>query len=96
MTENQKMCYFWQEGVVKMAKPNLGEKDILNPEEAIRHWNLSRRKFYDFLEKTDGGDFLAYYKERKLIIRFAFEKYLLQNPRVKEELINGRSRKREN
>lgn len=46
-----------------MAKPNLGEKDILNPEEAIRYWNLSRRRFHAFLEKTDGGDFLAYYKE---------------------------------
>ena len=79
-----------------MAKPNLGEKDILNPEEAIRHWNLSRRKFYEFLEKTDGGDYLAYYKTRTLIIRLAFEQYLNKNPKVKEELINGRSRKREN
>ena len=37
-----------------MARPDLGEKDILNPEEAIRYWNFSRRKFYMFLEKTDG------------------------------------------
>ncbi len=79
-----------------MAKPNLAEKDILNPEEAIRYWDFSRRKFYTFLEETDGGDFLAYYKKRILIIRLAFEKYLLQNPKVKEELINGRSRTREN
>ena len=77
-----------------MAKPVLGEKDVLNPEEAICYWNLSRRKFYDFLEQTDGGDFLAYYKKRKFIIRLAFEKYLLNNPKVKEELINGRSGKR--
>ena len=41
-----------------MAKPNLAEKDILNPEEAIRYWDFSRRKFYTFLEETDGGDFL--------------------------------------
>ena len=34
-----------------MARPNLGEKDILNPEEAIKYWNLSRRKFYQFLGK---------------------------------------------
>ena len=77
-----------------MAKPNLGEKDILNPEEAIRYWDSSRRKFYAFLEETDGGDYLAYYKKRILIIRPAFEKYLLQNPKVKEELENGRSRTR--
>ena len=56
-----------------MARPDLGEKDILNPEEAIRYWNFSRRKFYSFLEKTDGDDYLAYYKKRTLIIRLAFE-----------------------
>lgn len=77
-----------------MAKPNLEEKDILNPEEAIKHWGFSRRKFYAFLEESDGGDFLAYYKKRTLIIRLAFEKYLLQNPKIKEELANGRSRTR--
>lgn len=79
-----------------MAKSNLGEKDILNPEEAIRYWNLSRRRFYVFLEKADGGDFLAYYKKRTLIIRMAFEQYLSKNPKVKEELTNGRSRTRKN
>lgn len=79
-----------------MAKPNLWEKDILNPEEAIRYWNLSRRRFYALLEKTDGGDFLAYYKKRTLIIRMAFEQYLSKNPKVKEELTNGRSRTRKN
>ena len=78
-----------------MARPNLGEKDILNPEETIKYWNFSRRKFYQFLEQTDGGDYLAYYKTRILIIRLAFEQYLLKNPKVKEELANGRSRKRE-
>ena len=77
-----------------MAKPDLGEKDILNPEEAICYWNLSRRRFYDFLEQTDGGNFLVYYKKRKLIIRLAFEQYLLKNPKEQEELINGGSRKR--
>lgn len=75
-----------------MAKPDLGEKDILNPEEAIRYWNFSRRKFYSFLVETDSGDYLAYYKKRTLIIRLAFEQYLLKNPKVKEELTNGRSR----
>ena len=68
-----------------MAKPNLEDKDILNPQEAIAYWNFSRRKFLDFLEQTDGGDFLAYYKKRKLIIRIAFECYLQRNPKVKEQ-----------
>lgn len=30
----------------------LGEKDYLNPSEAIKYWNLSNRKFYEFLKKT--------------------------------------------
>jgi hypothetical protein len=77
-----------------MARPNLAEKDVLNPQEAIKYFNLSRRKFLQFLKETDGGDFLAYYKERKLIIRVAFEKYLFQNPQIKEVMANGESRQR--
>jgi hypothetical protein len=77
-----------------MARPNLAEKDILNSQEAIKYFNLSRRKFLQFLKETDGGDFLAYYKERKLIIRVAFERYLFQNPQIKEVLTNGESRQR--
>lgn len=52
-----------------MARPNLAEKDILNPSEAIEYFVLSRRKFYDLLNDTDGEEFLAYYGERKLILR---------------------------
>lgn len=77
-----------------MANPSLGEKDILNPEEAICYWNFSRRRLYKFLEETDGGDYLAFYKKRKLIIRVSFEQFLFKNPKVKEELANGKSRKR--
>jgi hypothetical protein len=77
-----------------MAKPNLAEKDVLNPQETIKYFNLSNRKFYKFLSETDGGDFLAYYKERKLIIRVAFQRYLFQNPQIKEVLTNGESRQR--
>ena len=68
----------------------LGEKDYLNPSEAIRYWNLSNRKFYEFLKK-DQYDFIALYGTRKLIIRTAFDKYLKKNPRVKEALANGES-----
>lgn len=66
-----------------MARPDLGEKDILNPSEAIEYFVLSRRKFYDLLNNTDGEDFLAYYGERKLILRGVFEKYLLHHPELR-------------
>ncbi|MGYP000050147985 len=66
-----------------MARPNLAEKDILNPSEAIDYFVLSRGKFYDLLKNTDGEDFLAYYGERKLILRVAFEKYLLHHPELR-------------
>ena len=69
-----------------MAKPNLAEKDILNPSETIEYFVLSRRKFYDLLKYTDGEDFLAYYGERKLIIRVAFEKYLLHHPELRRQV----------
>ena len=66
-----------------MARPSLAEKDILNPSEAIDYFVLSRRKFYDLLKNTVGVDFLAYYGERKLILRVTFEKYLLHHPELK-------------
>ena len=69
-----------------MAKPNLGEKDILNPSETIDYFVLSRRKFYDLLKNTDREDFLVYYGERKLIIRVAFEKYLLHHPELRRQV----------
>lgn len=49
-----------------------------------------------FLEETDGKDFIAYYKKRVLIIRPAFEQYLLKNSDVKEELANGECRQGKN
>ena len=66
-----------------MARLDLAEKDILNPSEAIDYFVLSRRKFYDLLKNTDDKDFLAYYGERKLILRVAFEKYLLHHPELR-------------
>ena len=66
-----------------MARPSLAEKDILNPSEAIEYFVLSRRKFYDLLSNTDGEDFLAYYGERKLILRVAFEMYLRNHPELR-------------
>ena len=69
-----------------MARPDLGEKDILNPSEAIEHFVLSRRKLYDLLNNTDGEDFLAYYGERKLILRVAFERYLRNHPELRRRV----------
>ena len=66
-----------------MTRPNLAEMDILTPSEAIDYFVLSRRKFYDLLKNTDGEDFLAYYGERKLILRVAFEKYLLHHQELR-------------
>ncbi|HAX08308.1 MAG TPA: DNA-binding protein [Butyrivibrio sp.] len=65
-----------------MARPDLAEEDILNPSEAIDYFVLSRRKFYDLLKNTDGENFLAYYGERKMILRATFEKYLLHHPEL--------------
>ena len=76
-----------------MARPSLAEKDILNPSEAIEYFVLSRRKFYDLLSNTDGEDFLAYYGERKLILRVAFERYLRNHPEQRGGY-NGKGRKR--
>ncbi|MCR0391487.1 hypothetical protein MKD04_05695 [[Clostridium] innocuum] len=75
-----------------MKKPVPEQKDILNPEEAITCFGLSRRKFNRFLNNGKKYTFTALYGSRKLIIRTEFEKYLEQNPGVKEELKNGKSR----
>lgn len=69
-----------------MARPDLAEKDILNPSKAIEYFVLSRRKFYDLLNNTDGEDFLAYYGERKLILRVAFERYLRNHPELRRRV----------
>ena len=68
-----------------MARSSLAEKDILNPSEAIEYFVLSRRK-YDLLNNTDGEDFLAYYGERKLILRVAFERYLRNHPELRRRV----------
>ena len=73
-----------------MKKPVLKDKDTFNPGEAAAFYGLSRRKFFRLLESGDRLPFLAFYKERKLIIRSEFDKYLKSNPEVREELKNGK------
>lgn len=69
----------------------LAEKEYLNPQEAIMYWDLSNRKFYNFLKKGP-YNFVAYFGKRKLILREAFTLYLKNNPEVKEALKNGEAR----
>jgi len=75
-----------------MKRAPLEEKNYLNPEEAIRYWNLSRRKFYSLIGEGS-HDFLVMYGSRKLIIRTAFEEYL-REPGRREALENGKTKKR--
>ena len=50
-------------------KPKLAEKDILNVQEAIEYFVLSRRKFYSLLAGDENPGFIAKYGTRQLIIR---------------------------
>lgn len=57
-------------------KAELENKDVLNPEEAIELFALSRRKFYALLKTETDLGFLAKYKTRHLILRTEFDRYL--------------------
>lgn len=76
-------------------KKNLIEKDFMNQDEAAAFYGLSRRRFFRLLATKEAAQFLAFYGQRKLIIRTEFEKYLRNNPEMKEALKNGKPRKRE-
>lgn len=73
-----------------MKKPTLAEKETLNPGEAAAFYNMSRRKFFRFLESGEKYPFLAFYKKRKIIIKSEFEKYLESHLEIKEGLKNGK------
>lgn len=75
-----------------MSRIDLARKDALNPQEAIEYFVLSRRKFYELIKK-EGLNFVAYYGERKLIIRTEFEKYLLEHLELRRKE-HGRPKKR--
>lgn len=66
-----------------MKKPMASEKDILNQEEAIAHFGLSRRKFYKLLKEGKDTPFMAMYGSRRLIIRTEFAKYLEKHPELR-------------
>lgn len=76
-----------------MERPNLARKEVLNPQETIEHFVLSRRKFYALIQQ-DSLEFMGYYGERKLIIRTEFEKYLVKHPELRRRCRSGRPEKR--
>ena len=49
-----------------MKIPVSGEKNILNQEEVIVHFGLSRRKFYKLLKEGKDTPFMALYGTRRL------------------------------
>ena len=66
-----------------MKKPAAEQKDILNQEEAIVYFGLSRRKFYKLLKEGKNIPFMAMYGSRRLIIRTEFAKYLETHPELR-------------
>lgn len=66
-----------------MKRPSAGQRDILNQEEAIVHFGLSRRKFYKLLKEGKDTPFMAMYGGRRLIIRTEFAKYLEKHPELR-------------
>lgn len=66
-----------------MKKPAAEQKDILNQEEAIVYFGLSRRKFYKLLKEGKNTPFMAMYGSRRLIIRTEFAKYLEKHPELR-------------
>ncbi|MDO4306986.1 MAG: excisionase [Eubacteriales bacterium] len=66
-----------------MKRPSAEQKDILNQEEAIVYFGLSRRKFYKLLKEGKNIPFMAMYGSRRLIIRTEFAKYLEKHPELR-------------
>ncbi len=66
-----------------MKKTAIDEKDILNQEETIVLFELSRRKFYKLLKEGKDIPFIAMYGSRRLILRTEFTKYLEKHPELR-------------
>lgn len=64
-------------------KPKLAEKDILNIQETIEYFMLSRRKFYSLLAEDENPGFIAKYGTRQLIIRSELQKYIWKHPELR-------------
>ena len=70
-----------------MKKPALAEKELLNPDEAIRLYGFSSRKFRRLLKQDP--PFVIMYNTRRLIRRTAFDAFLKAHPTAYEDLRNG-------
>lgn len=70
-----------------MKRPTAEEKDLLNQEEAIEYFRLSRRKFYKLLKDGKDLPFVARYSTRRLTIRDEFAKYLKDHPELRRREI---------
>lgn len=68
-----------------MAKTELSEKDLLNPNETILLFDLSSRKFLALIRSGTKLDFIAFYGGRRLIIRTIFEKYLDEHTELRRK-----------
>ncbi len=73
-----------------MKSTPLELKDILTPQETIRCFGLSQRKFYRWMKEPH--EFVAFYRKRKIIMRAELEKYFRMHPEEKEALANGKPR----
>lgn len=69
-----------------MKKQSADQKDVLNQEEAIVYFGLSRRKFYKLLKEGKNIPFMAMYGSRRLIIRTEFAKYLEKHPELRRRI----------
>jgi len=57
-----------------MQRATAEKKDLLNLSETIEYFNLREKTVHDFI---------VFYGSRRLIIRTAFEKYILKHPELR-------------
>ena len=48
-----------------------------------KDFNLSQRKFHSLIREKTVHDFIVFYGSRRLIIRTAFERYILKHPELR-------------
>lgn len=73
-----------------MKPQPLGMRDLLTQEEAVRHFGLSRRKFYSWIKEPHR--FVVFYGKRRLILRKELEKYFRLNPGEREAMASVKAR----
>ncbi len=68
-----------------------GQKNLLTPEETIRYFGLSPRKFYRWLKQSHS--FVVFYRKRKLILRTELERHFCNHPEEMEVVKRVRRKK---